>query len=190
MEKGRFMVLDSIKNDQDSILVSLKGDSKISLDKVIDLGILSIYHQITLDNFMNNQTQKNLGLDSAFQLMDELEINFQNSDQYSYELYLATALAQELKLTPKMNWILMTAFIESNDPQASGMISHYNSRNWKKFDTDFYQKLLEKPSEAPVWNKNEVKIIFDKKYSEYHKVSLALQDLNELSKVKTQTLEL
>lgn len=173
-------ILNVLKRYHDVILVKLKGDVTYSLDDLIDLGDLYVYKQQTLDDFMNEKTCGSVYLDNAFTLIDELE-GYPIKNDFG-PIYLATALAQKLKLSKKLSHILITAFITSLNHNLFDSLEDFYQNDWDEFDKKFLNKLVEEPYQAPSFGDREVKIQF-KKYAGYSLVAKAFQDLYQLNKI-------
>lgn len=185
-------IVQTLKRDSKGILISLKGDAKYSLDDLIDVGKLSIYDQETMDDFMNEKTCGDVYLDNAFTLIDDLEIKYGIKDsKYSFEIYLATALAKKMQISQKMSWILMTAFISTQSSKLSNLVLDYPGNDWEQFDSEFFDKLLEKPYDQPFVEQNrQFATYFKSELFEYNVVAKAFQDLNELRKMNNNRLSL
>lgn len=185
-------VVQTLKRDSKGVLISLKGDSKYSLDDLIDVGKLGIYDQETMDDFMNEKTCGDVYLDNAFTLIDDLEIKYGIKDsKYSFEIYLATALAKKMQVSQKMSWILMTAFIATQSSKLADLVLDYPGKDWQQFDNEFFDKLLEKPYDQPFIDQNKYFTTYFKgELFEYNLVAKAFQDLNELRKMNNNRLSL
>lgn len=185
-------VIQTLKRDSKGVLISLKGNSRLSLDDLIDIGKLSIYDQETMDDFMNEKTCGDVYLDNAFTLIDDLELKYGIKDsKYSFEIYLATALAKKMQTSQKMSWILMTSFISTQSSKLANFVLDYPGNDWEQFDSEFFDKLLEKPYGAPFVEQNRIySTYFGPELFKYNLVAKAFQDLNELRKMSNNTLSL
>ncbi|WP_125589234.1 hypothetical protein [Companilactobacillus jidongensis] len=185
-------IIQTLKLDSQGVLISLKGDAKTSLDDLIDIGKLSIYDQQTMDQFMNEKTCGDVYLDNAFTLIDDLEMKYGVKDtKYSFEIYLATALAKKMQISQKLSWILMTAFIATQSSKLADLVLDYPGDDWKQFDSSFFDKLLEKPYTPPfVEQDKHYETYFKSELFEYNLVAKAFQDLNELRKINNNRLSL
>ncbi|WP_125592556.1 hypothetical protein [Companilactobacillus baiquanensis] len=173
-------ILNALKRYKGVVLVKLMGDKKYSLDDLIDIGDLYVYKQETMDDFMNEKTCGSIYLDSAFTLIDQLE-NYPLKNDLG-AVYLATALAQKLKLSKKLTYLLIVAFISSLNHNLFDNIEDFYQTDWNDFDKRFLNKLIEEPYQAPNFDKQEIKIEFSK-FTEYSKAAKAFQDLYQLSKI-------
>lgn len=185
-------IVKTLKQEDKGVLVSLSGDSNISIDDLMDIGALKIYEQESMDEFMNEKTCGDVYLDNAFTLIDDLEAKYKVKDsKYSFEIYLATALSKKMKLSQKMSWLLMTAFLASRVPKLKSVVFNYPGKDWKPFDSEFFDKLIEKPYDQPFENGGNIEVYFESKpYSTYNYVARAFQDLAELCKVDKNNISL
>jgi len=184
-------VVRTLKRDSKGTLVSLSGNSKTPLDQLIDIGDLKVYNQETMDDFMNEKTCGDVYLDNAFTLIDDLECKYSIEDsKYSFEIYLSTALAKKMHLSQKMSWMLMVAFLVIHDAKLKNVVLDYPGTDWKPFDGEFFDKLIEIPHDRPFVNnlmKTEFKV---EQFSTYNNVAKAFQDLVELSKIDSNDISL
>lgn len=180
-------VLNVLKNHRGALLVNLKGDPKYSLDDLIDVGDLYIYKQETLDDFMNERTCGNIYLDSAFNLIDQLE-NYPIKNDLS-SVYLATALAQKEKLSKKLTQILIITFAVSQNTNLLNDIEDFYKEDWNDFDKKFLRKIATEPYQIPKFEKRNIRIEF-KKFSKYYITAKSFQDLYQLSRIQDKTFSL
>ncbi|WP_125764609.1 hypothetical protein [Companilactobacillus hulinensis] len=184
-------VVRILKRDNKGTLVSLSGNSKVSLDQLIDIGDMKVYNQETMDDFMNEKTCGDVYLDNAFTLIDDLECKYSIEDsKYSFEIYLSTVLAKKMHLSQKMSWMLMTSFLVSHDAKLKDVVFDYPGTDWKKFDSEFFDKLVEIPHDRPFEN-NLIRTEYNSEpFSTYNNVAKAFQDLVELSKIDSNDISL
>ncbi len=162
------------------------------VDKLFNTGVITIYTQDLLENFINKQKNKSYYLQNAFFLIDDLDKRFKFKDaKYLRTIYLVAALSQKNAFTQKMNWLLNFAAIFDDMKDIKSLVKEYDLKEWSDFDYAFLEHLLTGPEEAPIWRKQKINIQFTSlRYQYYFEVAQSFQDIHELLKIDTNGLKL
>ncbi|WP_125772285.1 hypothetical protein [Companilactobacillus furfuricola] len=178
-------IVELLKQDRNAMLLSMTGRENQQTKECLDHGMIETYEQETLDQLVNADANKNIYLDNAFTIMDDLDQKGDpNHSPYISALYLAAALAKKMLAPAKMTWMLDLAvtygvgYGGKLDPKDFGITS------WNRDDQAFIKKLIEDPIEPPEWNRNKVSLIFTPISNMYYfQMAQAFQDVMELMKL-------
>ncbi|MFD1471988.1 hypothetical protein [Companilactobacillus mishanensis] len=184
-------VLDIIKQDGNALLMSMTGKENESSSKWVEHGMIQTYTQESLDEYIDTQSDSNFYLDNAFTLMDSLDKKSNNAKApYVSAIYLASALAQKMKLPYKMTWVLYIAAAYGVGFLPKISVNEFEIQNWDQMDYAFIDKLAEETHDAPVYDKNKVTVIFRPDGNQfYFRTSQAFQDIMELLKLNSSGFE-
>ncbi|WP_125567412.1 hypothetical protein [Companilactobacillus insicii] len=180
-----------LQDDKEAQLAALVGE-EMPVDKLFNTGVITIYTQDLLENFINKQKNKSYYLQNAFFLIDDLDKKFKFKDaKYLRTLYLVAALSQKNAFTQKMNWLLNFAAVFDNIADIKSLVNEYKIRDWSDFDYDFLNNLFTGSSEAPIWSRQKVNIqLSSLRYQYYFEVAQSFQDIRELLKVDDNQVKL
>lgn len=180
-----------LKTDKEAQLAALVGE-EMPVDKLFNTGVITIYTQDLLENFINKRKNKSYYLQNAFFLIDDLDKKFKFKDaKYLRVIYLVAAMSQKNAFTQKMNWLLNFASIFDNMDDIKSLIKEYNLKCWSDFDYNFLEHILSGSPEAPVWAKQKINIQFSSlRYQYYFEVAQSFQDIKELLKIDDNHLKL
>lgn len=178
-------IVELLKQDRNAMLLSMKGQEDQQTKEWINHGMIETFEQETLDQLVNAETNKNIYLDNAFTIMDDLDQKGDpNHSPYISALYLAAALAKKMLVPDKMTWILDIAvtygvgYGGKLDPKSFGISS------WNQDDDAFIKKLIERPIEPPEWHRNKIDLKFAPISNMYYfQIAQAFQDVMELMKL-------
>ncbi len=178
------LVQRHLENDKGAQLAALVGE-EMPVDKLFNTGVITIYTQDLLENFINKRKNKSYYLQNAFFLIDDLDKKFKfRGARYLRVIYLVAAMSQKNAFTQKMNWLLNFVSIFDDMDDIRSLIKEYNLKGWSDFDYNFLENLLKGPHEAPVWSKQKINLQFTSmRYQYYFEVAQSFQDINELLKV-------
>ncbi|AKP66243.1 hypothetical protein [Companilactobacillus ginsenosidimutans] len=180
-------VLELLKNDKDAMLMSMTGKEDENTREWIEHGMIETFEQETLDQLVGSQKEKNMYLDNAFTIMDDLDKKGSDAHSpYVSALYLVAALSRKLMMPEKMTWILGMAVAYGVGFNGKINQADYGVASWNKDDAKFIEKLNELPTEPPIWSKNKVTIRFEPVGNMYYyQVAIAFQDIMELMKLNS-----
>lgn len=180
-----------LQDDKEAQLAALVGQ-EMPVDKLFNTGVITIYTQDLLENFINKQKNKSYYLQNAFFLIDDLDKRFKFKDaKYLRTIYLVAALSQKNAFTQKMNWLLNFAAIFDDMKDIKSLVKEYDLKEWSDFDYAFLEHLLTGSEEAPTWRKQKINIQFTSlRYQYYFEVAQSFQDIHELLKIDTNGLKL
>lgn len=180
-------VLDLIKNDKDAMLLSMTGKEDKKTSEWIEHGMIETYEQETLDQLVDGETNKNMYLDNAFTVMDDLDKKGDSTNvPYVSALYLSAALSKKLMVPEKMTWILSIAVAYGVGVQGTINQADFGVANWNRDDNKFIKKLIEQPIDPPSWSRNPITLSFNPVGNMYYyQIAQAFQDVMELMKLNT-----
>lgn len=181
------IILNMIKKDKDALLLTMAGKPANDARQWVDHGMIQTYEQESLDQLVGLNAQKNIYLDNAFAVIDELDRrgNIKNVP-YVAALYLAAALSMKMQMPEKLTWVLNMAVAYGVGVDPNLDFADLEIANWRKTDDQFIQKLIEQPYLPPKWTKNPLTIKFypiGNMY--YYRTATLFQDVMELMKLNT-----
>lgn len=184
-------VLDLIKKDKDALLLSMTGKEDEETSEWIEHGMIETYEQQTLDQLVDTKSDHNMYLDNAFTIMDDLDKKGDpKNSPYVGALYLSAALTKKMMVPEKMTWVLGIAAAYGAGYGGKITPADYGIASWNDEDDKFVAKLVEQPTEPPLWKKNPVRILFQPIGNNYYyQISKAFQDIMELLKLNAGTFK-
>lgn len=180
-------IVELLKQDRNAMLLSMTGRENKKTKEWIDHGMIETYEQETLDQLVNAEANKNIYLNNAFAIIDDIDQKGDpNHSPYISALYLAAALAKKMLFPDKMTWILNLAVTYGVGYGGRLNPKDYGIPSWNQDDAAFIKKLIEPPIEPPVWNQNKIDLKFTPISNMYYfQMAQAFQDIMELMKLNT-----